>query len=236
MSWFRIDDKFHSHAKVLQAGNAAVGLYTRCGAWSCDQRTEGKIPRHVARSFGTPKEIRTLLSCALWAETEDGYVMPDFLDFNPSNAEVDAKRQARAEAGAKGGQRSGETRRSKGEANASALLDVCFDSGEANTNPHPIPSPTPSLVTNSVVISESLSADDDDAFASRVVNEIARLRCKGNATINAKGYQQKTVTNFREHEMDDLRAFLAERPEAEQDNEWERAARIFETYRIERAS
>jgi hypothetical protein len=141
MVWFRIDDKFHANAKVIAAGNAAIGLWTRCGAWSSDQAKEGRIPKHVAEMYGTKKEIGALLAVRLWVEDGNDYVMPDFLDFNPSNAEVEAVRAKRAQAGALGGRNSGKARRSKAEASASPLLNECFDNDEANTNPDPSQSP-----------------------------------------------------------------------------------------------
>lgn len=140
MSWFRLDDKFHSNQKVIAARNAAVGLYVRCGTWSADQGTEGRIPSHVALMFGTKAEIARVSAAGLWQPTDYGYLIRDYLEYNLSNDEVGERREKRAEAGRAGGIKSGESRRSKGEASAS-------DSGkqiEANTNPDPTrPDPTP---------------------------------------------------------------------------------------------
>ena len=52
MSWFRIDDRFHSHPKVLRAGNAAVGLWVRCGAYSTDYGTDGLVLAEIVARFG----------------------------------------------------------------------------------------------------------------------------------------------------------------------------------------
>lgn len=140
MSWFRLDDKFHSNQKVIAARNAAVGLYVRCGTWSADQGTEGRIPSHVALMFGTKAEIARVSAAGLWQPTDYGYLIRDYLEYNLSNDEVGERREKRAEAGRAGGIKSGELRRSKREASAS-------DSGkqiEANTNPDPTrPDPTP---------------------------------------------------------------------------------------------
>ena len=37
MAWFKVDDKLAFHPKVLTAGNTAIGLWVRAGAWSADQ-------------------------------------------------------------------------------------------------------------------------------------------------------------------------------------------------------
>ena len=96
MSWFRVDDKSHSNVKVVAAGNAAWGLYVRCGAWSTDQLSDGVIPAAIARLYGTRAEIGALVRAGLWLEQPDGYHMPDFLDYNRSRADVLAERAAAA--------------------------------------------------------------------------------------------------------------------------------------------
>ena len=78
MSWFRLDDKFHSNQKVIAARNAAVGLYVRCGTWSADQGTEGRIPSHVALMFGTKAEIARVSAAGLWQPTDYGYLIRFF--------------------------------------------------------------------------------------------------------------------------------------------------------------
>lgn len=97
MTWFRVDDKSHSHPKVIAAGNAAWGLYVRCGAWCADQLTDGKIPKNVAKIFGKPSECRALVAAGLWTENGDFYVIPDYLEFNPSRQRVEGERAAARE-------------------------------------------------------------------------------------------------------------------------------------------
>ena len=58
MAWFKVDDTFAMHEKVLAAGNSAIGLWVRSGAWSMQQLTDGFVPDHVVRALGTPKERR----------------------------------------------------------------------------------------------------------------------------------------------------------------------------------
>jgi len=125
MSWFRIDDNFYSNAKVLEAGNAAVGLWLRGGAWTSSHLKEGFIPLAVARSLGSSREISALLHAQLWSEVDGGYLMPDYLDYNPSAAQVEesrrVKHEAKVRAGQIGGKASGVARakqnRSTDEAN-----------------------------------------------------------------------------------------------------------------------
>ena len=61
MSWFKLDDTFGAHPKVIHAGNAATGLWVRCATYSAQYLLDGHIPYDVARRYGKPSEIQTLL-------------------------------------------------------------------------------------------------------------------------------------------------------------------------------
>jgi len=108
MGWFKIDDGFHCHTKVYAAGTAAVGLYVRCGSWVAQQATDGVIPQAVARQYGTPKMIKALIASGMWHQPSHGcktcpavaagtYYIHQYLERNPSRAELDAERKAKAQ-------------------------------------------------------------------------------------------------------------------------------------------
>ena len=97
MPWFRLDDSFHSHPKVMAAGNEAVGLYVRCGTYAAQHSTDGFIPEQVALLYGTRKLADTLVQAKLWRRARGGWRMPDYLDYNPSKESVDKERKAAAE-------------------------------------------------------------------------------------------------------------------------------------------
>ena len=48
MVWFLVDDNVTFHKKVMDAGNAAFGAWTRAGAWSAANLTNGFIPCRIA--------------------------------------------------------------------------------------------------------------------------------------------------------------------------------------------
>ena len=139
MTWFKVDDKSAFHEKVLAAGDAAWGLLCRAGAWSSGQSTDGRIPPHVAKLL-CPSRARwdALIAARLVYRLPDGgYEIHDFLEWNPSASQVNAKREARAAAGQRGGIRSGEVR-SKGEAIASPTVEAPrFDANEPPSRPVP---------------------------------------------------------------------------------------------------
>lgn len=105
MPWFKVDDRAHGHPKVMAAGTAAYGLWTRCGSYSAEHLTDGIVPKSVARMYGTATMSRRLVDSGLWHShghdcprceqpPKGDYVMHDYLDHNPSRQEVEAEREA----------------------------------------------------------------------------------------------------------------------------------------------
>jgi hypothetical protein len=95
--WFRLDDSFHSHPKVIAAGNEAIGLYVRCGTYAAQHLTDGFIPEDVALLYGSAGLADALVSAKLWRRARGGWRMPDYLDYNPSKEAVEKERKAAAE-------------------------------------------------------------------------------------------------------------------------------------------
>jgi len=110
MSWVKIDDQMFSHPKVLEAGNAAVGLWLRLLSWAAAHGTDGQIPAAVPGMFtkSTRRDLKSLTRAGLLDESPcgHGWVIHDYLDWNPSAAEVEEKREhiskVRSQAGKKG--------------------------------------------------------------------------------------------------------------------------------------
>lgn len=97
MPWFKVDDTLAFHAKIMAAGNSAVGLWTRAGAWSMQQLTDGFVPNHVARQLGSPGDARRLCESGLWVQKDDGYEFHEWDQRQPSRAKVQADRAANVE-------------------------------------------------------------------------------------------------------------------------------------------
>jgi len=121
VSWVRIDDTAPEHRKLLAAGADAAWLWVS-GLAYCNRSTSrvGVIPFAKVSTLYPMKHWKKaaakLVEVGLWEEAEDGYRIHDYHEYQPT---ADA-RAARAAAGQKGGRRSGESRRSKAEANASS--------------------------------------------------------------------------------------------------------------------
>lgn len=109
MPWFNVDDSAHGHPKIIRAGNAAFGLWARCGSYVAQHLTDGIVPGPVAEMYGSAPQIKKLVSVGLWHASGHGcascpqpgpgdFYMHDYTsNGNPMRAEVLAKRARAAE-------------------------------------------------------------------------------------------------------------------------------------------
>lgn len=98
MAWFKVDDKLHSHPKVVDVPLRAMGLWVKAGAWCSDQLTDGVIPKSVVTMLGASRaDAVALVKAGLWEETASGYVFHDWLEQNPSRDSVQQKRRQGSE-------------------------------------------------------------------------------------------------------------------------------------------
>lgn len=140
MPWFRIDDKAHSHPKLIKAGNAALGLWLRCGSYAAAHLTDGIVPGVVAELYGTKPQAAKLVKAGLWHGHGHGcpdgcpnpaagdYVFHNFLDDgrNTSRARHEAERKKARDRQAK--HREGSREDGIGEESAQKTRDFTFDS------------------------------------------------------------------------------------------------------------
>jgi len=141
MPWIRLDDQFPDHPKVIAAGPLAAWLYV-CGIGYCNRLlTDGFIPsgqvRKLADLDGAGELAARLVAAGLWDEAEGGYRIHDYLEYQPSKERALETREARAEAGRRGGKQK-----------ASNLLDKSLANEKQNSAPypsrtHPVPVPVP---------------------------------------------------------------------------------------------
>jgi hypothetical protein len=93
MPWFRLDDSFHSHPKVIAAGNEAIGLYVRCGTHAAQHLTDGFVGRNIVTLYGGDDLAAVLVSTKLWHRARGGWTIHDYLDYNPSREQVERERK-----------------------------------------------------------------------------------------------------------------------------------------------
>lgn len=104
MSWVRIDDGFADHPKIVKLNHLEFRLHIWGLCYCARHLTDGflanVVPRgahFVPRSDRRQRVINGLLEAGLWEQVEGGYIIRDYLDFNPDAASVKEKRQQNAE-------------------------------------------------------------------------------------------------------------------------------------------
>jgi hypothetical protein len=140
MAWLRIDDQFFSHPKVLAAGNEAIGLWVRLLTWSGAHLTDGFVPFHATILFqnrALKRNLTRLVKVGLLHETEGGYNIHDYLEWNPSASQVLDEREKNAA-------RARRHRKRNAKRNASVTRDADRTCGVNSDVPSPSPSPSPS--------------------------------------------------------------------------------------------
>jgi flagellar biosynthesis GTPase FlhF len=100
MPWVRLDDHLPSNRKIALLSDRAFKLYIFALCWSSANLTEGRI---VERELPLISRIRSPRSAAdelaqagLWESVAGGWVIHDFLEYNPDRARVKAQRAANA--------------------------------------------------------------------------------------------------------------------------------------------
>jgi hypothetical protein len=94
MPWSKVDDRFHSHPKVVAAWKidpAALGLYLRALSYTAEHLTDGNIGQAFVDELFPVRSRRkravdALVTTGLWDRNGTGYVIHDYLDFNDSRA------------------------------------------------------------------------------------------------------------------------------------------------------
>ena len=155
--WFKIDDQLAFHPKVMAAGNEAIGLWVRAGAWCSAYLTDGRIPKTVAHGMASDMAnaialANGLLMAKLWLDDGDHYVFHDWDEFQPSASKELARREEISEKRKLAGQKGAKARWSKTDDGKSD--GKCHSKSHGKTmapgwqTDSPVPVPVPTLSPN----------------------------------------------------------------------------------------
>lgn len=97
MTWVKLDDAFTEHPKVDSLSDGAFRLHVAGLCHSARLLTDGfvateRVSRLVPRF--SAKALAELVSGRVWHEVEGGYMVHDYLHYNPSREKVLADREA----------------------------------------------------------------------------------------------------------------------------------------------
>jgi hypothetical protein len=92
-----LDEGWHNWPEIDAVGTAVAGLYSRCGSYIADAKTDGFIPTARARMYGTPEWIGRLVEVGLWAVEENGFRDTRYFPLNATKAEIEKRKAAAAD-------------------------------------------------------------------------------------------------------------------------------------------
>ena len=100
MTWFKLDDKFDQHRKILAVGPAAAWLHVAAFCFTTRNLMDGFIPEAALAGLGGYSKVRArklverLVEVNLWETRDGGWVIHDYLQWNRSRAETEQQREA----------------------------------------------------------------------------------------------------------------------------------------------
>lgn len=102
MTWFRVDDGFAQHPKVLGIPRkdraAAVGLWLLAGVWVARNGRDGRVPGYLPTEFGCPPRLAgVLVEAGLWLADGDGWVFHEWAEYQWTREKLEAERAKTAE-------------------------------------------------------------------------------------------------------------------------------------------
>jgi hypothetical protein len=80
--------EFCANPKVERAGLAAAGLYCLMLSYCALNKTDGAVPKSWVHKTGGAKVAQKLIDVELVRLVDDAYLIPDYLQFNYSRAEI----------------------------------------------------------------------------------------------------------------------------------------------------
>jgi len=161
MAWVRVDDAFYDHPKFVALTPGAVGLWVIGLAYCNRNLTDGFIhnlalPRLLADDMDTcVNYANELVAVGTWEEIEEGYQVVNYLEFQPSAAEVRQQREVER-------QRKAEWRARKADKRLSREASQRDNDGSPADVPamsRSIPTPTPTPKVKSETRASALPPD-----------------------------------------------------------------------------
>lgn len=147
MSWFKLDDSFFDNPKIIPLSDSAIVCFLKCGTYCASQLTDGFVPERRARDYAGKAKVLSELVPSLLESTAGGFMVHDYLKYNPKREQVlkekEAKNAVKSKAGSKGaaarwqndGKGDGKT---DGKPIAEGMANAWQNDGP---HPHPLPDP-----------------------------------------------------------------------------------------------
>lgn len=107
MPWARLDDRFHDNRKVRRVWRRcpeAIALHIFAITYSACHELDGHVDTDwvedtIPNDRRRQKLTDALVDAQLWHVNGTGWEINDYLEYNPSHADLEAKRETRRAAG-----------------------------------------------------------------------------------------------------------------------------------------
>lgn len=157
MTWVKLDDGFFTHPKVVELSNEAKLLYIAGLSYCSANLTDGAIPNAAVPIVGamanvTPAAVAEELTAAgLWEVSGRGFMVHDYLAYNPTAEQVKQQRATNA-------QRQADWRERKQARNAvTHSVSNAPNNGPVTPAPYPVPVTSPEEATTAVVATAAVA-------------------------------------------------------------------------------
>ncbi len=98
MTWLKTDDRFPEHRKIRRLSDAAYRLHHTALCACAKDETDGLVTEdditEMEHGPRLRKHVPALVDMGLWEPVPGGWLIHDFLDYNPSHSKQVAKREA----------------------------------------------------------------------------------------------------------------------------------------------
>jgi hypothetical protein len=163
MTWVRLDDGYPDHPKVDRVGPLAAWLNVCAWAYCARNLTDGFVPiervPRLANVGSTAKLAAALVEVNLWEPVEGGYMVHDYLAYNPSREAVLRERSATAKRVAEWRDKHGSNGVTPPDTNGGGnSVSNPSSNGVSNavSTPPPVPIPVPSTSPKTIDDTPSL--------------------------------------------------------------------------------
>jgi len=178
MAWAKLDDQIFFNRKITCCDGFARLMHVAGIVYCAGQLTDGFVPDTaiglVTGMTGLPFDkqmlsnvLGQLLSNNLWSRQDDGYVIHDYLDYNPSRETILTTKEARKLAGKAGG-----------EAKALRSVASANQNAKQNAKQNRTPSPYPILSTSTKETAPDGADPSRPKFSNADRGELERYFCE----------------------------------------------------------
>lgn len=208
VTWAKLDDSFPEHLKVIDLTDGAFRLYVEGLCYAARNLTDGALPKAAVRRLtGGDRRANELVAAGLWDEDGPGWVIHDYLDFNPSAGQVNAERAAARERKARSRSRS----KPHPDAVSHGVTPPVTHAGSPASPSRPVP--TRIEKSSSVTTSNAPhDRDDDDDLGRELIDAVVALKMLGARPENPGPYRAEVARNVPAEHGAQLRQILDEHP------------------------